>query len=688
MEELESRLNDSLTRKAAGLPRYDENLPRATQRGRNRRWAARGAGAFGALALLGGGIAIFSANTRPEESNIATEVDGGGEEILAPAPETTPEPTPTPADEPNVVSEGEPPPTPDNTVAEVNGVSLVVATGWGVGLVGGTGEQYAPIVCCDPDAEDAMDAPPTQVRDDLRGGLIAANTHAIYWLPAPDLASGAQPLEIASAPDLDASLDTTILLWDIRDVDDALQVLYSIDSVSADKSEGSSTLYSLDLASPGADPVNEVSITWDAPTAADAAVYRGSAWLPEGGIMTLESAVAGPGCEWISYFGPLSETDTVRRTAQDYTSPYLRPTDPSDCPHDSIGAATTNEAGVLAVTHRFLSPSPELVVHDRAGNELFTYPLTEGDQDQGRWIEIDMVGDQVLVSRRADMTMPNWPTLDETLKIDLQARRGISVFSWGAPTFPRADIATDTLTLLEPADPLWFAGQRSRAQVGPPTPTPTVTPVTTPGVSPAPRPDPTPDPTPQTTPPPTSTIPPEYRTPTGRLQELKPSGILVGDDGCLSGICIGQILEDALIAATSVYGDEDTATSDAALEGQAPPPSDHVFITDTKQVTLVEQDGLIAVIRISPTMDGVDQGIATIGQVLATHGAPTEVFNGGGEGSQVLWLFYDTDAAFVAYGFTEFWGADATFLLDEGDLSIAEAYDDLPVNSYWARPQG
>jgi hypothetical protein len=261
------------------------------------------------------------------------------------------------------------------------------------------------------------------------------------------------------------------------------------------------------------------------------------------------------------------------------------------------------------------------------------------------------------------------------------------VFSWGAHTFPRADIATDTLTLLQPADPLWFAGQGSRPQVDPTTPSPTVAAVTTPVAGPSPTPDPTPDPTPQTTPLPTSTIPLEYRTPTGRLQEVKPSGVLVGDDGCLSGLCIGQTLEDALTAATSVYGDEDTATPEAALEGEPPAPSDHVFITDTKRVTLVEQDGLIVVIRVSPTMNGVDDGIATIGEVLAAHGAPSEVFNGGGEGSQVLWLFYDTDAAFVAYGFTEFWGADATFLLDEGNLSIAEGYDDLPVNSYWARPQ-
>jgi hypothetical protein len=684
MEEFESRLSDELHHQAANLPGYDDALPQVMRRGRNRRWVSRGASAFGALVLLGGSFVLASNLSDDPGENL--EATDGGITFATQPPETTPQPTPAEDVSPDVEGEGETPPEVDPAVVEPIGVSLVVATGWGVGLVGRTGDLYAPVLCCGADAPTNVRMRPLAARDDLAGGLVTASATELLWLSRAAVEQGTSPVVIASG-DLAAEPDDNsdaeqqsqtvstvgLSLWDINDVDGTAVVLYSIDVISDDGTAGTSTLYSAALGS-AVPPETLQSFEWTSELDADAVVYQGAAWLPEGGVMSLQSSRLGT-CEWLAFNGP---------GADGYSNPYERPAKPADgCPHDSLGAATVNDEGTIAVVRRYLSPVPQLAVHDRSQNLLYTHPLAAApDGADARWTELDMVGNHVLVSRSVDATDPIAVELDETVRVDIGSGVDIGVFYRGAPTFARSDIDTATFQQITPDSPLWFF---TPGDTPPPEPESTRddTPVTTPlAVS---TPSPTPDVGPQPDATPQPRVLAEARTPTGRGTNVKAPGSFTGDDGCLDSICIGQPIDEALAAAAQNFGDEDTDTPGAEREGEAPADGEHVFITDTSVITITETDGQVSSHRRAPIDGASNPTFGSIGDILATLGPPAEVFNGVGEGQQVVWLFYETEAAVVGYGVTVF-DLEDSFLLDEGTTELPGKYDSLPINSYWAQP--
>ncbi len=233
MDELESRLADGLSRHAADLPRYEGDVRKVTRRGRNRRWAARGAGAVGALALLGGGVVAYQSIGDPGQT-LATEDPG----VLVPAPTVTPTPTPEPTPETT------PEPTPDTTPEpgatpapeQIRDVFAVSATGWGVGLVGSGGDFFTTLTCCDgddwttqPAGGPALGA--VRVRDDLAGGLVASTSNTLWW--QPETARGA-PIAldtvVAESPEAEVRVD----LWDVQLIDDRLRILYSTAAIDAE----------------------------------------------------------------------------------------------------------------------------------------------------------------------------------------------------------------------------------------------------------------------------------------------------------------------------------------------------------------------------------------------------------------------------------------------------------------------
>lgn len=670
MDDLESRLGDGLRSHADRLPRYEGNLTTVTRRGRNRLWAVRSAGALGALVLLGGGVAFYNATRDNGEAIVA---DGDPVPLVEPTPEATPDPTPVPT----------PDPTPAPTVIDPVQLTFLAATDWGVGLVGPTGDLYAPLVCCEEGA--ALAARPVIARDDLRGGIIAATTDTIVWVDADALASGDEPRLVAAPAPADSDATAGVALWDIADFDGTPTLLYSMNTATDDGS-GSSTLYALELGADDATPTVLASSSWTDEDREGAFTFADASWLPGGGYASLEASMGEP-CEWLTFAG-VTESGATAPAATDVVNRFPRPTDLADCPYDSLGALAVNADGTVAVSHRYLSPRPELLVFDRAGNELLSIDLAAGTENQGRWTELDFLDDQIIIGRRADTAAPDWLTLDQTIRVDINGERGIGVFYAGGLTFPRVDIATDSLEPLEPSSRRWFANPGGRPAEADPTPAATAVTTVTPG--PTPTTDPAATPEPEPTPSAKPTIPDEARIPTGRGSDIKTSGRLEGDRGCYGPVCVGDPIAEALDAAEAAFGPEDSASPDAALEGEPPAPESHVFLTAAERVTITEAEGQVTEIRTSPLdRSGLIEAKRsyTLGDVLAIHGAPAEVFNGGGEGSQVLWLLYDTDTAFVAYGFVEFRGDAEPTLLPEGDTTLDPGYDALFVNAYWARAQ-
>ncbi len=682
--ELESRLRESLGRHARRLPTLEGSVGDVRRRGRNRRWAVRTAGALGAVAISG---AIAISLNRADGGQTVATADGRGDagDVIGVAPTPTPTVAPTPTPVPVFV----PPESEADLVDPPGDVTLLVATGWGSGLVDVFGNVYVPDVCCeDLDLawyeQDRTQAASGAVRvlDDLRGGLVSASGNSLYWLPADRLGEGAEPVVAAvhvdesdgdgGDDDGDGGGSYELELWDVIELDDRVEVLYSVQKVSADGSEGSALLVGHSLA--GGDSEVLARVDWS-PDTGPGDVWAGAAWLPEGGWMSLKSNLDRT-CEWVEFAGAGADL---------YSSPHQRP-EGDDCPNPSMIAGAVSDEGLVVVSERYLFPEPVLGVYDRAGNRLGDIPLDGTEPGEGHWSELDIVGRDVLVSRGEGMDPTRWPELDETYLIDIETGDARPIPYWGAPSFARTEIAVDQLTAIEPTSPLYFGVETDPA-----------------GPEPGPTPDEAATPTPVGTPT-TDEVPPETREPTGRLENVLAPGALAGDDGCLGTICLGMPLDEALEAATAAYGAEDTDTPEAELEGTLPPPSDHVFVTDAERVTVTGADGLVTELRSFPLADQASSplGPLGVGEVLAALGAPAEVFVGDGEGIRALWLLYDTEASLVGYGFVEPIDDDMALgdealgdgalgdeaLGDPPDDRLLPDYDALPVNAYWARPAG
>ncbi|MEM7287790.1 MAG: hypothetical protein AAF480_15675 [Actinomycetota bacterium] len=677
MDELESRLSDGLARHAAGVPAYDGDVRRVTRRGRNRRWATRGAGAVGALAILGGGAVIYQAAGGDETENLATQTPPV---IVAPAETPTPtaEPSPEPDTTPEAATTPEPAATPaDETV--VRDVFAATANGWGVGLVGTGGDLFATLSCCDEVGEDWRAQPladaargALRVRDDLRGGLVVSTADTLWLQPAGTIGDDTDPIVVDRAP-VRETTPVTVELWDVALLGDTVQVLYSVSVSDPLGVEGRDELRQALVGPDGVprvDTLGEAS-TWSA--AEPGFIRTGAAWVAGGGHMELRKSIGGdgPDCEWVVYV----ETDPS------FDSPFDPPTAGGECPQVSIGAAAMNADGQLAVIERFLAAPPltaDLVVYDQVGNELHRYPLPETVEGAPRWTELDIVGSSVLVSRE----LSDLQRLDAVLRFDLGSSSNPRELTFvGNPTFARSDIVTSGLTPLFPDDDRWFG---KAAVVPEPTPDPD-DPTDTEDQTDAEEPETTPDPA-EPTP---AVVRDEYREPVGRDVNVVPADAFGGTDGCFDdgeAICLGAPIADALEVAERLWGPERSDSPEALREGEPPPANEFVYFGANWDVHITERDGVVGEIRAWPGSEGF--GTAVFVEAIEKLGPPADLFLGGGEGSDVLWVFYDSPAAYVGYGYLESWGVDEPVLVEDVSDGFPAVYDSLGINSIWIRPAG
>lgn len=685
MDDFESRLTEGLSRQARDLPRFEADLSTVRRRGRNRRWASRGAGAIGALALLGGGVALYDATQDDPSETVATNDGGDAQTVVQPTPTPTPTPDPTPVPVEAAA------PTPEAAELPPTGSPedspLLVATGWGVGLLNQTGSLFAPLSCCQVEGppwydQEVQAGASTQgavaVRDDLRGGLVTASTNTLSWTPADALTSGASTVVATAAAD-DAAL-ALLQLWDVQEIDGEVRVLYSTFETNDDGSAGVSTLRALTLGegSVEAPPETLESVAWVAEDG-DRVVWGGGAWLPNGAAMSLRSLERG-GCSWVEFTNPGGPVGPA-------VSPYPKPA-PTACDRPSLDAATIDDTGrFIALSEGSAQASPQLAVYElESGERVFDTDLPQGNEEQAWWAEIDMVGSKVLLSR-ADMARAEYRVLDESVIVDLEGTgRPQSIPYFGFPTFPRAPVTTEGLEALELDSPLRFLLPQVDTE-----PEPETTPETTP------EPETTPKPAPEPTPEPDPRAPAQVRMAVGRLVNIVAADALVGADGCAgpaaATVCLGAALEDARGALENQFGTERTDDPATFLEGEPHPDDTHVWLTDTRRVTLVEVEGAIGELSLFPAApDGLASPFdrrLTIGDVLDTLGSPAEIFQGGGEGIDVVALSYDTEAAFVTYSFVQFWGEQSRLIDQDGPLTkIPVSYLDLPIVAYRAEPAG
>ncbi len=678
MDELESRLSDGLARHAAGVPEYTGDLRKVTRRGRTRRWAARGAGAVGALAILGGGTVIYQATGSNDGDFVATQTPPV---VVVPTetPTPTPEPTPEETIVPDEVATPDPTPTPAAETV-VRDVFAVAANGWGVGLVGTGGDLFTTLTCCDQEGEDWRAQPLAEsargslrVRDDLRGGLVVSTADTLWHQPAPAFGTEADPIVI-DAELLRETNTVSLELWDVSLIDDTVSVLYSISVSDALGDAGQDELRRADIDSDTEPVITTIdSSSWNADT--PGFIRRGAAWVPGGGHMELRQAIGGnaTACEWVEYF----DTDPA------FDSPFDPPTPDGECPQDSIGAAAMNADGQLAVIERFLAQPPltaELVVYDRVGNVLYREPLPETGEDDPRWTELDIVSSAVLVSRAA---LDADPASDSVLRFDLGTSVNPRELAFvGNPTFARSNLITGGLTPVDPADARWFGDPAAAPQ---PTPDPDDPEETT--DDPEATPDPTQDPTP-TVP---TIVRDDYRQPVGRGANVVPVEAANGTDGCFrtqEAICLGAPIADAIVVAERLWGPEQSDSPEAQREGEPPPANEFVFFGDQWEVHITESDGVVAEIRAWPGSQDSSPADDILGETIEKLGPPADVFLGGGEGRDVLWVFYDSPAAYVAYGYLEEWSIDDPLLTSTVADGFPSAYDDLGINSVWIRPAG
>ncbi len=631
MDDFESRLRDGLGSEATRLESFAPDLGAVRRRGRNRRMAVRGAGTLSVLVLLGGGFVVLRSLSSNEPDLVATET-------AQPAASPTTQPTPTPSPSPTAGPTPTPPPPTSATPtapADPNDATLLVATGWGVGLVNSASAQFAPITCCDADAYAWWaQASPAEgavtVRDDLRGGLVTASENGLYWMPPARLTAGLAPL----------TLDTRsegLRLWDVGEIDGLVQVLYSVSGPDGP------TLLARTLDGFAAQSESRV-------VEASSHAVEGASWLPDGGWLTLYSAEEA--CSWVT-LSPGSGS------ALDLSSPVPMPADLDTCEGPTVLATAVDDSdALLAASWAYPDGTSMLIVHDLAtGTERLSVELPAASDGQGAWSEIDFVAPRVLLSRGAGMEGSQWSTLDETILVDVDSGAIAHLPFFGALSLPREPVSTAGLTALDLSEsPLRFT-------LGPqPTPEPEPTP--------KPKPDPTPEPTAEPT-----SVPVR----------------LAGIDGCLdfAGLvtCVGDDLGAATTRAEAALGAIDNEDPAVFSEGEPPPPDQTVWLFDTSLLSLTNLSDSVTAIRIGPVTTAssskVFGGSLTIGGVLDTLGEPSEIFNGVGEGIQILWLRYETDAGLISYGFTEFLGV-GQLLLADGDITIPDSYLTLPVNSYWA----
>lgn len=683
MDEFESRLSDGLEGRARHTPTYAGDLGAITRRGRRRRWAQRSVGAVGAAAILGGAFLASRVVSDEPGENLATE-DGGIPVIVTETP--TPTPTPLPTPDPALVGTPLPVPTPlPETV--VRDVFAVTATGWGTGLVGSSGEYFASLICCDGEVVDWQVQPvgpaagALRVRDDLQGGLIASTSNALWWQPAATLGSGMEPTLLAEATD--TSADNGIELWDVIVIEDTMRVLYSTWSATTDQSTGAAALWSVSITGgTPAEPEQLSATSWDTIDQPDAYRWNGAGWADDGGRMELRAAADGA-CEWIVF----------ENTDGSYESPFPAPATDGECQQDSIGAATINAAGQLAVISKYLSVPPstaEVAVFDRQGNPLSIHALPETPDGTPRWTELDMVGSDVLASRGAIAD----PTLDQVVRLDISRTQDPSPLPFvGNPSFARSDIDTDRLQTVGVDSDLWFGVLPTTSDDEPEDAEPDSTPdqVPTPVADPTPAPDAAP---------PADDIGPELREPDPDRAPVQP-GAIAGDDGCLGAICIGGPTTDVAAELELLFGP-------LTLSADPDQPGTIVFATDQIEIvveiadpassggeTVLTGDDAVSRLEVRPlapfTSDvsplGNDVSTVTMSDVLVTLGAPTAVTNAFEGDVQVVWLQYETADAVLRFGLVGI-DADDTLLLDPGDTSLPTEYDELVIRAYAVETRG
>lgn len=719
MDDFERELTNGLRRQAGQAPRFEGRLDAVYRRGRNRRWMTRGASAVGALALFGGGFALWSNMDRGAAvDEVATDFTPSVD--VAPTPTPTPTPTPEP-EEPFTI------PTPPVDAAEPDdpdAANLVVATGWGVGLVKPTGDLYAPIVCCADDelrwwaqkrtpapADDGwIDQGAVSARDDHQGGLVSASTNALFWTPSLTDAGpsdGSTSLVVdavaqakkRATSDSDPATPETMLerggsslqLWDVEVFDDQTHVLYSTTEVSDGDGFGGTVSLLAAVLDDGAVVAagEELDVfTWAGPDD-DWYLITGASWIPGRGWMTMKSH-GGGACSWIEFQG-------APGTATDVASPFPRPDDIRDCPHRSLVTAAVDDAGeVIAVSENYVEGREELALYrlsDTATVNRVSLPQTA--EDRGRWAEMDFAAEGVLISRGAGMAPEAWPTADETLLLRVDDEVVTPIGYIGFVSWPRAAVSTEGLEGLDPRGPNWFGARvgadepRDRGDTD----------------EQAAAPQATPDPVEKRSDEDDSGS--EDSADEGpklerKLRRAAKSGdnviapdALAGADGCVGGgqpwVCVGWDFDDAAASLDELFGStEQTEDPATFIDGQPHTPNTHVWLDTSRRVTLEVLDDLVVEVTTTPEgPDGLttpfDQQL-TVRDLLDTLGAPIEIAQDRSGARSSFALTYEAEGGAVRYSYVELADGASSLTNEDGTLeAVPEAYDDLPVVAYRAQ---
>ncbi len=718
MDDFERELTNGLRRQAGQAPRFEGQLDTVYRRGRNRRWMTRGASAVGALALFGGGFALWS---NMDQGAAVDEVATEFTPSVAVDPTPTPTPTPTPEpEEPFTI------PTPPVDAAEPDdpdAANLVVATGWGVGLVKPTGDLYAPIVCCADDelrwwaqkrapapTEDGwVDQGAVTARDDHRGGIVSASANALFWTPSltdPGASDGSASIVLDAMPQAkkrasddvrsaapDAPLErggSWLQLWDVEIFDDQTHVLYSTTEISDDDEAGGTVRLlaaTLEDDSVVAAAEELEVFTWAGPDD-DWFVITGASWIPGRGWMAMKSH-GGGACSWIEFQG-------APGTATDVASPFPRPDDLRDCPHRSLATAAVDDAGeVIAVSENYVEGREELALYrlsDTATVNRVSLPQTA--EDTGRWSEMDFAAEGVLISRGAGMAPEAWPTDDETLLLRVDDEVVTPIGYVGSVSWPRAAVSTEGLEGLDPRGPRWFG-----ARVGADDPVER-------GDADEQATAPT-----QATPDPADEIGDENDSASEdsdddgpkrkRRRAVKPGDnviapdAMVGADGCVGGgqpwVCVGWDFDDAAASLDGLFGSSEQTDDPATfIDGQPHPPNVHVWLDTSRRVTLEVIDGMV--VGVAATPEGPD-GLTTpfdppltVRDLLEALGAPIEIVQERSGGASRFALTYEAQGGAVRYSYVELTDAASSLTGEDGTLeAVPEAYDALPVVAYRAQ---
>ncbi len=735
MDDFERRLANDLRRQADAMPRFAGNAEVVARRGRNRRWAVRGAGAFGALAILGGGVGIImtAADDTPDE--VATEF---ATVQVAPAP--TPTPTPTPDPRPLVIPT---PPVPAVVPEDPTAASLVVATGWGVGLVRDTGAQYAPVVCCqddeppwwnqtgasDTDPAVKLDKGAVRVRDDLDGGLVAATRNALYWVSAdqgltsqsPQLlatvdqvntdpgdteTSGeqAQPAAADETNPSQAANSASLQLWDVAEVGGQTKVLYSV--VQLDPNNGqarTSTLRAATLAADAAVTEDLETNSWDTGDETWFS-YNGASWLPDGGYMSLKTQNGA--CGWIELSGP-------QGSATDLSAPFPKPADGEPC-NRFIAAAAVDDAGEHIAVSEIEAGIPQVATYtlDRAAQKTRVFLSDSVEpEDAGKWSELDFGSGGVLVGRGLGLDPAQWPTADETVLVTNDSREATPIGYIGYVSWPRSVISTADLEPVDVQGPLYFGARVfAEAPDQPNTPEAAEEPAAEPPAAPTEPGDPQPTAG-------AEDEPEDFRVPTGAGVVTIASDALTGTDGCARSAttppddepvryraCIGEDFANAAKRLDAAFGTNpdtfaprsdpsqtpaDTTDAEGPDAAITPEPQTRkqagtfTWQSRTRQITVEVQDGTVTSVTSVPVgaLSSPFNRDLTIGQVLQALGAPASIERTDGATAAVT-LRYDTEAGTVAYTFVD---TKTQLPPLEGSFDAGTAaYDDLPIVAYSA----